>query len=376
MAEPLKNFFNEGAVRHIASTLHRAWPKFQGKKFEKLALDGLSEHALLGRGNHIMQAMHATLPDDYPAAVAIIVRSLPPAESRLSGGMNSFIYLPHTMFISTYGLEHFDVSMQAQYELTQRFTAEFSIRPFINRYPAQTLAVFQSWSRDPSHHVRRLVSEGTRPRLPWATRLQVFREDPRPVLQLLEVLRDDPEEYVRRSVANHLNDLSKEHPALLYQTCKRWLADAPVTRKRLIQHALRTAIKRGEPEALTLLGFGQQADVEASIDLSPRLVKRGGSLKAQITVSSATKQKTEQKASQKPQQLALDLAVHFVKANGERKAKVFKGVTLTLSPEQVACFQKTISFADLTTRKHYPGTHRIEVIANGKVIAATDFEVR
>ena len=146
--------------------------------------------------------------------------------------------------------------MQAQHELTQRFTAEFSIRPFIERHPEATLARLAQWTQDPSPHVRRLVSEGTRPRLPWASRLRDFQRDPAPVLALLERLKDDPELYVRRSVANNLNDIGKDHPDLLADVARRWLQNASPERRWIVRHALRSAIKRAEPGALSALGYG------------------------------------------------------------------------------------------------------------------------
>ena len=136
--------------------------------------------------------------------------------------MDVFIYLPHVFFVAKFGVGHFEASMRAQYELTQRFTAEYSIRGFLERYPERTLARLREWAGDANAHVRRLVSEGTRPRLPWAPRLRAFQDDPQPVLELLELLKDDPELYVRRSVANNLNDIGKDNPTALIDTCRHW----------------------------------------------------------------------------------------------------------------------------------------------------------
>ena len=167
--------------------------------------------------------------------------------------------MPHCFFVAEYGLDHFEPSMQAHYQLTQRFTAEFSIRPFLIKHTEATLARLRQWARDPNEHVRRLVSEGTRPRLPWASRLPAFQADPAPVLALLELLKDDPALYVRRSVANNLNDIGKDHPRVLMQTAQRWMRDATPERAWVVRHALRWAVKQGDPAALKVLGFGKKS---------------------------------------------------------------------------------------------------------------------
>lgn len=282
-------------------------------------------------------------------------------------GMASFFYLPHTLFVARFGLEHFELSMQAQYELTQRFTAEFSIRPFLEASPERTLVRLREWANDPNVHVRRLVSEGTRPRLPWAPRLRDFQRDPRPVLELLELLKDDPEEYVRRSVANNLNDIGKDHPELLVATCARWATEASPNRQRLVRHALRSLVKAGDADALAVLGFasGAAADVRG-VRIEPAQVHVGGRVTISFdVVSRATGL----------QPLLLDLRVHFIKANGGTSAKVFKAGSVHLAPGESASFRKTISLAEMTTRRHYPGMHRVEILINGEAHPAGAFEV-
>ncbi len=182
-----------------------------------------------------------------------------PATSSSAWAWRPFFYLPHTIFVAEHGLDHFELSMKAQYELTKRFSAEGSIRPFIAKYPDRTLGTLREWSGDSNAHVRRLVSEGTRLRLPWAMRVQWLDANPERVLELLELLKDDPSTMVRRSVANNLNDLGKVHPALLARTCEAWLQNASTERRALVEHALRSAVKRGNADALRLLGYGRKA---------------------------------------------------------------------------------------------------------------------
>ena len=280
--------------------------------------------------------------------------------------MEVFFYLPHVLYVAEHGLEHFEESMRAQYALTRRFTAEFSIRAYLQRHPERTLARLREWATDTNVHVRRLVSEGTRPRLPWAPRLRAFQEDPTPVLALLELLKDDPELYVRRSVANNLNDIGKDHPDVLVRVAKAWLKDAPPEREWLIRHALRSAIKRGEPEALEVLGAKKPSGIEVRATALPKRASLGGKVEVRFEVANR---------SRESQALVVDLAVYFQKASGAARPKVFKVKALTLGPGQVEEVGKRVSFAQLTTRRHYPGPHRFEAVVNGQGLPLGEVDV-
>jgi 3-methyladenine DNA glycosylase AlkC len=252
-SEPLKLFYDRPLVARIAAALHAAWPAFPSARFTHEAAAGLDRLELLARARQIAAALARALPAAFPEASAIVVRSLGPALERTEGfGMDGFFYLPHVLWVAERGLDDLEPALEAQHALTQRFTAEFSIRPYLTRYPAETLARLARWSADPSPHVRRLVSEGTRPRLPWAPRLPQFQRDPGPVLALLERLKDDAVLYVRRSVANNLNDVGKDHPDLLLDTCARWIAGAGPARLALVRHALRYLDRRGDRRAREL----------------------------------------------------------------------------------------------------------------------------
>jgi 3-methyladenine DNA glycosylase AlkC len=257
--------------------------------------------------------------------------------------------------------------MQAQYELTQRFTAEFSIRPYLEKHRDATLARLKFWASDPSVHVRRLVSEGTRPRLPWAQHLREFQNDPRPVLELLELLKDDPELYVRRSVANSLNDIGKDHPDLLVETAQRWMHGASEERRWLVRHALRSAIKRGEMGALAVLGFADQAKVNITrVDIAPQHVRLGESVGIAFEITNAAPHS---------QQLLIDFRIHFIKANGKTSPKVFKLRNLKLAAAETIALGKTVSLKAMTTRRHYSGTHRVEVLLNGMAQPLGSFDL-
>lgn len=358
MADHLKSFFDARLVERLAASLHTVAPSFPRAAFIREAAKGLEGHELMDRARHIAGALHRALPSAYPEAVEVLLRSLGPRTEATEGGaMASFFYLPHTMYVAEHGLEHFEPSMRAQHALTQRFTAEFSIRPYLERHPARTLARLREWTEDSSEHVRRLVSEGTRPRLPWASRLREFQKDPTPVLALLERLKDDPALYVRRSVANNLNDIGKDHPALLVQVATAWMKKATPEREWLVRHALRSSIKRGEPAALAVVGARPPSGIEARVTKLPRRAALGDTVEVHFEVANRSKQ---------PQTLVVDLAVHFQKANGEAKPKVFKVRELLLGPGQAETVSKRVSFAQLTTRKHYAGPHRFEALVNGQ----------
>jgi 3-methyladenine DNA glycosylase AlkC len=257
----LKVLLDRAAIDCLAHNLALVHREFDATAFRRAALEGLEPLAILQRGQHLARALREHLPPRYEDAVSILLRSLtPPLTGTADLGLGVFFYLPHVWFVAAYGLdaEHndgrdpFDVSLHAQYELTRRFSAEFSIRPFLIRWPERTLGRLRQWTSDADPHVRRLCSEGTRPRLPWAQRIPAFVKDPTPVLPILEKLKDDPELYVRRSVANHLGDIAKDHPQLAFDVCARWLENSSPERKWLIRHALRHPAKSGVKTALRL----------------------------------------------------------------------------------------------------------------------------
>lgn len=368
MAEPLKNQYGSDVPRTIAAMVAAVYPSFDEVGFVRDALDGYDALALMPRGKKIAQALRQHLPGDYASAIAILLASLDVPHGRdPTQSLASFLYLPHTVFVATYGLGDFALSMQAQHALTQRFTAEFSIRPFLEQHPDATLRQLTAWTADPSAHVRRLVSEGTRPRLPWAPRLRQFQADPTPVLALLELLKDDPELYVRRSVANNLNDIGKDHPAVLADTAQAWLKDASEQRAWVVGHALRSAVKRGDSGALKVLGFGNTAQVAlGQVQITPSRAVMGGGVALAFELTNTTTQ---------VQAVLVDFCVHYVKASGQTSAKVFKLKTLTLQPGETVQLGKKLSLAEMTTRKHYPGLHRVEVLLNGQAQPLGAFEL-
>ena len=349
------------AIAMMISAVHSAFPR---EAFLRDALADYGPLSLTARGFHVATALRTHLPTDYPRAVEILVASATqPHDHRATGGMASFLYMPHLFFVAKHGLDHFEESMRAQHALTQLFTAEWSIRAFIEKHPEKTLVRLREWTADPSHHVRRLVSEGTRPRLPWAPRLRAFQKDPRPVIELLELLKDDPELYVRRSVANNLNDIGKDHPVLLAQVAKRWLRGAGEQRRWIVNHALRSAVKRADAGALGALGYGGRAAVKLRRIDVPATARIGGTARIGFEIHNP---------GRKLQRVMADMVVHFVKARGTG-AKTFKLKALTLKPGESVAVGKSIALKQLTTRKHYPGRHRVDALLNGQRLPLGSF---
>jgi 3-methyladenine DNA glycosylase AlkC len=377
MAEPLKNQYGPEVPLHIAEMITAVYPAFKQQAFLDYILPGYNTLELMPRGWHIADGLQHALPSDYKKAIDILLASLPaakpsrsedsPTQDRAGGSLAPFLFMPHTFFVARYGLHDFGTSMRAQYELTQRFTAEFSIRPFLQQHKAATLKQLQTWLDDPSEHVRRLVSEGTRPRLPWASRLPDFQRDPTPVLALLEQLKDDDSLYVRRSVANNLNDIGKDHPEVLLATTEQWSRNAGAQRQWIVRHALRNQIKEGHPRALALFGFKAAKSITLhNIHISPASASAGASASFTVTI---TNNATEQQA------LLIDFQVHFVKANGDKRAKVFKLTQKTLAAGASVSIGKRISLAPMTTRKLYSGRHQIDLLINGQPHPLGAFEL-
>ena len=260
-------------------------------------------------------------------------------------------------------------------KMTEFFSAEFAIRHFIIKQPIETLAILSTWLEHENHHVRRLVSEGTRSRLPWGMRLSIFIEQPQLVMPLLVALRDDEEEYVRRSVANHLNDIAKDHPKLIIETAQQWLAEESLAllntvqrkqRRKLIRHACRTLFKQGEPEVMALFGYQPAEDVHCHLSSDQLTVSFSGDFKFEMQL---------EKKSSEANQLMVDYVMHFQKANGNQTPKVFKWLDRNFTDKASESISRKHSFRKISTRKYYPGTHRLEVIVNGIKKAQIDFEL-
>jgi 3-methyladenine DNA glycosylase AlkC len=374
MAEPFKNLINAALVREAAGHLARQAPGFDARGFTRLATTGLDGLEMKARAMHICAALEATLPSDFNAAADLLDAALAPPEAgeqmaQLEGlqqGLRGWILWPVGEYLARHGQPHPQRALRSLHALTQRFTAEFAIRPFIVHHPVLVFDTLASWVHDESAHVRRLVSEGSRPRLPWGLQLKSLVRDPSPTLPLLRALQDDGSEYVRRSVANHLNDIAKDHPALVARWLHEHLPTAGPGRRALLRHASRTLIKAGDAAVLQAWGLGSPFRGEAALRLEPARIALGDTLVLTLTLTSR---------SSKPQTLAIDYAVHHVKAGGNTSPKVFKGWQLTLPPRGEVVLTKRHAVKPITTRRYHAGLHPVVVQINGRPVAEAAFEL-
>ncbi|MCK5041342.1 MAG: hypothetical protein KAR62_03575 [Sphingomonadales bacterium] len=375
MAEPFKNFLGEKLISSMGLHLARSWSEFDEKTFIKDAANNLDALELKERSVQITNCLKTHLPDDFSDACEVMLGALA-AENKPeydqgiwdSGddGIAGWGIMPMTQYVGFYGLDHFDVSMNALLEMTKRSSAEFDVRFFLAKYPDATLDILRGWASHPNQHVRRLVSEGSRPRLPWGVRLHGFVADPAPVVELLEMLKDDDEEYVRRSVANNLNDIAKDHPELVAKIAGKWLKGAGKNRTRLVKHACRTLIKQGHKPTLKALGYGEpEVSLEKLEILTPK-VKFGTGLEFEMNLLST---------SDSEQPLIIDYAIHHMKANGKLAPKVFKWKTTSIKPRAEIKAIKKHPMRHITTRKYYAGEHKLELIVNGVSLGLREFSL-
>lgn len=365
----IRDVFNPKAVSDMGGRIKKSFSNFDKKGFEAFINPKLPELTYSERLQLIKDGLVKYLPEDFPIAAKIIVDSLYPAyESDVLEGTNDrFIIATKAVYIAEKGLDHFDISMNALYEITKRLTAEWGVRPFFIKYPEKTLAIFKKWAKDKDPHVRRLVSEGSRPYLPWGKKLPQFEKDPKPTLALLELLKNDASEYVRRSVANHLNDHAKKHGDLVVDTLKRWLSEGSSKEKdRMIKHALRTLLKKGHTGALDILGFKRGAKVKVQELSADKKVKIGEYLNFSFAIQSTGKTK---------QPLMIDYVIYYQKANGSLAPKVFKMTTKTLGVAAQLSFAKRQSFKVISTRKFHLGAHKLAIQVNGEELAEVGFEL-
>jgi len=375
MADALKHLINADTVHWVGEHLQRVWPGFPRPHFDKLALDNLESLPFKARADRLAEALGTTLPDDFQRAADLLDATLRPVvppqpqndpDDQTGGqpsdmdGLSGWALWGVGTYVARHGLEHPERALATLHGLTQRFTAEFAIRPFILKHPERVWPVLARWVDDPSAHVRRLVSEGTRPRLPWGLRLQPLVADPRPSLPLLQALQDDPTGYVRRSVANHLNDIAKDHPGLVVDWLRAHRPGASVERERLLRHASRTLIKAGHTDALAVWGLGEAFIGDVQWSVSPCQVRVG----ARVALSARL-----QSRAARPQAVALDYVVHHARPSGRAAVKVFKGTVLQVDANDAASWQREHALKATSTRALYPGPHRIELQLNGQRVA-------
>ena len=366
MPEPLKNMFNERSVGALAEATQREYPGFDRKGFTARVFDAAWEGSeLKERIRHLATLLGEFLPTDYPTALEILRRVIPHLTEQ---GFEKMVFPD---FVEVYGQQDWEASIPALEYFTQFMSAEFAIRPFILREFDRTMGQMLVWARHPHEGVRRLATEGCRPRLPWGVAIPALKVDPAPIFPILEILKDDPSETVRRSVANNLNDIAKDHPTLVVSTLQRWQSDADdmqaLTRQALTRHALRTLIKQGHPGALALLGHSDEVAVAVqNLTVSPVKVPMNSKVTVSFEVVSL---------GNTSQDLIIDYGVYLQRANGKQTSKVFKLTKRTLHPGETIQITRVHSFKPVTTRRYYPGAHAIEPQINGKTFGRVEFEL-
>jgi 3-methyladenine DNA glycosylase AlkC len=349
------------AVAAVAAAMAAGEPSFPTERFRALAVDGLDELELKARVMHVAAALRECLPDSFPTAAAIVRRGVGRT------GLDGWPAWPCTEWVALAGTDHLDRSLELLSFLTSRWSAEFAIRPFLRRHPEQVLATLHTWCDARDEHVRRLVSEGTRPRLPWGERLVEFQRDPSPTIELLDRLYTDGSDYVRRSVANHLNDISKDHPEVAVSTAARWLARADDDTAAVVRHGLRSLVKAGDADALRLLGFDHHAPIRVeSFAVTTPTVTLGQTLDFEATLSHDDEEALP---------VVVDFGIHHIRADGSRSPKVFKLTTRSLPPNTPTVITKRHRIKAVTVRRYYSGTHVVDLMVNGRVVSTATFEL-
>lgn len=366
------HLFNVGKVTYLAGLISAVQPSFKAKIFIKEVMGRFPELELKARIVWIAEVLGRHLPTDFTKASVIIVNALPPPLdiNKSDDDFGDFIFAPLGEYVVQNGLtqQHLAQSLCTLREITQRFSMEDSLRYFLNVFPVETLAMCDTWVHDKNYHVRRLVSESTRPHLPWSKKINI---DYTVAIKYLEILYTDTTRYVTRSVANHLNDISKLDSRLVVSTLQCWRQSSLQTKKELTwltKHALRTLVKKGDPAALSVLGFEQSTGVvvtDLKITSVRDQVTRGDTFTFMFEV-----------IAKEDSNLLMDYCIDFVKASGSSKPKIFKLKALQLpAGESVTISKKHYLKADATTFKLYPGIHMLSILINGQKLANLPFEV-
>lgn len=356
--EPFKNMINDKVAMQMARAIARNYPKFDQKSFLKNIKAELEPKELKDRVRHLALKLKAHLPEDQEKSLSFILGAIkqgPEDEVGLSG----FSAWPLTEYISQYGLDHFDQSMKALKEITKVFTSEFGVRAFFIHDQNKALKYFTKWACDKNEHVRRWVSEGSRPLLPWGQKLHSFVTDPALTWHLLEQLKNDESEYVRKSVANHINDHSKNHPDFVIEKLTEW-RNAHLDDKELdwiIRHASRTLIKKGHKGAFHLHGVEASKIKVLSQKILKKKIKVGTVLQVEVEIENRGPKRVK---------VILDHEVHLLKSNLGHNVKCFKGKSLELDPKERRVLSFSVPFKVVTTRKYYSGKHFWNISVNGQ----------
>ncbi len=360
MPDRLKElFFTSDSINTFADTIKRFYPQFDKERFVGLVFgSGWEKKELKEKMRHTTLCLHETLPKSFKEALDILKKAAP--------YIKGFEAMTLPDYVEVYGMDDWELSLPALGHFTKYSSSEFAVRPFLHQDPERVMEYMNAWAEDKDANVRRLASEGCRPRLPWAMALPKFKKDPGLILPILEKLKNDQSESVRRSVANNLNDISKDHPQLVLDICEKWYGHGRHT-DAVVKHACRTMLKAGNKRALMLFGYGDPAGIQLNhlkLDKEELFIGDDLHVSFELTIK-------ENKACK----VRLEYGVYFMKANGKWSGKVFK-ITENIYKPGKHTFSRKHSFMDMSTRIHYPGTHQISIIVNGEELGKTSFELK
>ncbi len=355
MPKLLKDLYNKKLINSLSKELVKVHSTFDETAFSKRVFDkAWRKKELKQRMRHISETLHEFLPDDYSKAINIL--------KPVSGKFSGFEYMFFQDYVEVYGLDDFEVSIPALEHFTKYASSEFAVRSFIVKYPEKMMRQMEKWATSKNYHVRRLASEGCRPRLPWAMALAEFKDNPSPVLKVIEKLKNDESEYVRRSVANNLNDISKDHPAITLKIAKTWKGKNENTDK-LVKHACRTLLRASNQQALCLFGYGDSKGIQLNNFKCTKKVTMGKRVEFSFNLTTSKKNLG---------MLRIEYAIDFVRSKGKTGRKIFKISEGNYSGRSKHV-EKNYSFKPISTRRYYPGKHVVSILVNGKEIGTKNF---
>lgn len=364
MAEPLKNLYSKKFYAHISEVFQDTIPGFDEKQFVKeIFCKEWKSYELKERMKHTSKVLHQFLPAKFSQAAKIIIKTCKEFQKRSYDQYGlEFMFFPD--YVETYGIEDLKSSLKVMESITELTSCEFAIRPFIIKYPKEAMSKILSWSTHKNLHVRRLASEGSRPRLPWAMALPDFKKDPSSVLPILENLKEDDSENVRRSVANNLNDISKDHPKVLLKIAKEWKGISLET-DAIVKHASRTLLKAGDPAIMKYYGLDTKGVSVSNFKVVNPKVKVGEYVKFGFDLHLSKKK-----------YLRLEYAIHFLLKNGKQNKKVFKISEKDYVKDSTTRVERGHSFKPISTRTYYAGMHGVSIIVNGVEFGKAEFSVK
>jgi len=365
-----KKYYTAECAYAIAEMINRSYPnQINADDYAAEVQSKVPPLELKDRVYVLADGLRKRLPQDYPTAINIIVDSLGPEDEDLTGMFNEGWYLmPVARFVEEFGLNYPQISMDALAEITKRHTAEYAVRPYIEQHYEFAMKIIGEWAISPNFHLRRAASEGIRPRLPWASKLQCFIDDPKPVLAILELLRSDSSDFVRKSVGNNLNDITKNWPDLVIETLERWKSESPTTEtEQITKRAIRGLIKAGNQRALALIGSIGGEDIKVPyFNITPGVIQLGESFQLEVDLINP---------SSSTYNLTVDYVIHHVRKNGRTIPKAFRLASLKLGAEESRRITKKHVIKAVGVRAYYGGQHQVDIVVNGLIKASLVFEL-